>query len=272
MWFSGDNFVLTAAQAGCVALPAAGLPAWAERLRGRAWALSLPLSIGLVVTAIAVVPWTAYVLTWAALVLVPLGCALALGWAAGGARPWACALAVPLLAIAWAVPGDRAGQAAATVMIAASAVTLGRLLVGAAPSRLLTAGAVAMVVLDAVLVFSGNLEAANAVLVAASPASHLPQLQSASFGSAGLGYGDFFAAAVVGGILAAERRHQLAAAVATVAVSLAWDQLFLVYDVLPATVPPAVVLIAVEVWSRARARPVVSRPRRPRPGPSRSRP
>jgi hypothetical protein len=29
-------------------------------------------------------------------------------------------------------------------------------------------------------------------------------------------------------------------------VSLAWDQLFLVYDVLPATVPPALVLLAWE--------------------------
>ena len=37
-------------------------------------------------------------------------------------------------------------------------------------------------------------------------------------------------------------------------VTLAWDQLFLVYDVLPATIPPALVLIAVEIW-RARRRP-----------------
>jgi hypothetical protein len=35
-------------------------------------------------------------------------------------------------------------------------------------------------------------------------------------------------------------------------VSLCWDQLFLVYDVLPATVPPALVLIGVEVLRRRR--------------------
>ena len=64
----------------------------------------------------------------------------------------------------------------------------------------------------------------------------------------------FFAAAVVGGILAAERAPQLWPAVAMVAVSLAWDQLFLVYDILPATIPPAVVLIGVEVWKAWRAR------------------
>jgi hypothetical protein len=81
------------------------------------------------------------------------------------------------------------------------------------------------------------------VLVAASPGNGLPRLQSASFGGAGMGYGDFFAAAVVGGILAAERRNQLLAAGAMLALSLAWDQLFLVYDVLPATIPPALTLL-----------------------------
>jgi hypothetical protein len=54
----------------------------------------------------------------------------------------------------------------------------------------------------------------------------LPQLQSASFGGAGLGYGDLFAAAVVGGVLAVERGPQLAAALGLLAVSLAWDQLY----------------------------------------------
>jgi hypothetical protein len=210
----------------------------------------MPLSIAVVVAAIGVAPWTAHVLTWAALVLVPLGCALALGWAAGGARPWACAAAVPLLVIAWAMPGDRAGQAAAMVMVAASAVTLGRLLVGAAPLRLLTAGAVAMVIVDAVLVCSGNLQAANAVLVSATPAAHLPQFQSASFGPAELGYGDLFVAAVVGAILATERRHQLVGAAATLALSVAWDQLLLSYDLLPATIPPVVALIVVQGWRR----------------------
>jgi hypothetical protein len=194
------------------------------------------------------------VLTWVALILVPAGCAIALGWAAHGARPGLALLAAPLLALAWAIPDDRVGQSATTVLIAGSAVAAGRLLAGGAPLVLLKAGVVAMAVIDAVLVFSGNLEPSNAVLVAAEPGLGLPQLQSASFGPSSLGYGDFFAAAVVGGILAAERSPQLAAAAAMLAVSLAWDQLFLVYDVLPATIPPAVVLIGVEVWRRRNAR------------------
>ena len=250
MWFSADNLVLTAAQAACVALPAAGLPLWAERLRTRAWALVLPLSIAVVVAAIALVPTTADVLTWVALLLIPPGAALALGWAAHGARPWLAVLAAPLLALAWARPDTYAGQVATIALIVGSAVTLGRLLAGAAPLTLVKAGVIAMAVVDAWLVFSNRLQAPNEVLVTATPGLGLPQLQSAGFGVAGMGYGDFFAAAVVGGILAAERSPQLVPAIALVAVSLAWDQLFLVYDVLPATIPPAVVLLAVEAWRR----------------------
>jgi len=250
VWFSADNLVLTLAQAACLALPAAGLGAWAERYRTGAWALVLPLSIAVVVAAIAVLPLTADVLTWIALLLVPPGGALALGWAAHGARPWMAVLAAPLLAIAWTMQDSRAGQVAACVLIAGSAITLGRLLAGAAPLTLLKAAVIAMAAVDAYLVFSNKLQAPNAVLVAAQPAPGLPRLQSASFGPASLGYGDFFAAAVVGGILAAERGPQLWAAVGMIAVSLAWDQLFLVYDVLPATIPPALVLIGVEVTRR----------------------
>jgi guanylate kinase len=253
MWFAADSLALTVAQAACVALPAAGLPAWTERLRSGAWALVLPVSIVSVVAAIAAVPATADVLTWVALLLVPPGAALALGWAARGARPWAALLAAPLLALAWASPDTRAGQLAGTLLIVGSAVTLGRLLAGAAPLSLLKAGVLAMAALDAYLVFSGRLQAPNAVLVAASPGAGLPQLQSAAFGLAGMGYGDFFTAAVVGGILAVERGPQLAAAAALVAVGMCWDQLFAFYDVLPATIPPAVVLVGAEAWRRHRA-------------------
>jgi len=245
MWFSFDNLVLIAAQASCVALAASGLPAWSERFRTRAWALVLPLSIAVVVAAIELLPSTADVLTWVALLLVPAGCALALGWAAHGSRAPLAALAVALLAIAWVAPDGAAGELATIALIVGSAVTLGRLLAGAAPLPLLKAGVVAMAAVDAALVFSDRLQAPNAVLVAAAPGHGLPQLQSASFGVAGLGYGDFFAAAVVGGIIAARRGPQLAAAAALVVVSLCWDQLFLVYDVLPATIPPAIVLVAV---------------------------
>jgi len=217
----------------------------------------LPLSIAVVVAAIAVLPGTADLLTLVALVLVPIGGALALGWAARGARPWLAGLAVPLFVLAWTAQDARAGELAATVLIAGSAVAAGRLLAGGAPLALLKAGVVVMAAIDAVLVFSNNLQPSNDVLVAAAPGAGLPQLQSASFGTAGLGYGDFLAAAVVGGILAVERKPQLVLAGVLLVLSVAWDQLFLIYDVLPATVPPAILLIGVEAWKRLQAQPTV---------------
>jgi hypothetical protein len=254
VWFEADNMVLTIAQAACVALPAAGVPLALQRFRGGAWALVLPLCIVVVIVAINETPNAADVLTWVALLLVPPGCALALGWAMRGGRWWLAPLAIPLLALAWADQDTRAGELATILLIMGSCVTLGRLLGGAAPLTLLKLGLVAMAISDAILVFGNELQAPNAVLVAASPGAGLPQLQAASFHFASLGYGDFFAAGVLGGILAMERRPQLIAAAAVVVVSLAWDQLFLVVDTLPATVPPAIVLVGVEIWARARGR------------------
>ena len=61
------------------------------------------------------------------------------------------------------------------------------------------------------------LQRPNDALNAARPAANLPQLQSAVFGSAVMGYGDLFIAGVLGGLLAASfgRRLQLRAAALT---------------------------------------------------------
>jgi len=254
VWFHLDNAALTAAQAACVALPAAGLPRWLARFRGGAWALVLPLCIAVVVFGIDLLPESATVLSWTALLLIPPGCALALGWASHGAKPALAVLAAPALAVAWTQQYTRAGDIATIVLIAGSCITLGRLLAGAAPLTLLKLGIVAMAIVDSILVFGNELQAPNATLIAAVPAHGLPQLQSASFGHAGLGYGDFFAAGVLGGVLAAEGRAQLAAAIGVLVASLAWDQLFLFYDTLPATVPIAFVLVMVELQALTAAR------------------
>ena len=65
-----------------------------------------------------------------ALLLVPPGCALALGWTARGTRPSLALLAGPALALTWARPDTRAGQLAGIFLVAGSCVTLGRLLAG----------------------------------------------------------------------------------------------------------------------------------------------
>jgi hypothetical protein len=251
LFFETDTALLDAAQALCVALPAAGLPAILLRYGGRGWSLIAPLSVVATVVAITVAAESAEVLTWIALLLVPPGCALALGWAAHGARPWLAVLAVPLLAVALAAPDDPSGRLARLALIVGSCVTLGRLLAGATPLALLKAGVYAMAAIDAVFIFGDFFGEQNAQFNAAAPAG-LPRLQVADIGSVSTDYGDYFVAGLVGGILAAQRQPQALAALATFVAAQAFNQLFLVVDSLPGTVPPAVVLLAFDLWGRRR--------------------
>ena len=254
MYFEWDTFVLDAAQALCVALPAAGLPAFLLRLSGRGWALIAPVSVVLSVVAIAAASASADVITWVALLLVPPGCAVALGWAAHGARPWLALAVVPLLGVAIAAPDDPSGRVARLLLIVGSCVTLGRLLAGGTPLLFLKLGVVAMTVIDAVFIFGDLWGDQNATFNAAVPAEDLPRLQVADVGDVSTDYGDYFISGLVGGILAAERRNQALAAVATLVALEAFNQLFLVVDSLPGTVPPTAVMLAFEAWHRGRER------------------
>jgi hypothetical protein len=263
VWFQLDNASLDAAQALCIALPAAGLPAALARLRGRGWALVAPLSILVSVAVIALWSASAELLAWIALILIPPGCALALGWAARGARAAYAALAALLLVAALALPDDStSAELARLALVVGSCVTVGRLLAGATPLPLLKAALVLMAVVDAIYIF-GDLSAdQNREFARAVPAEGLPQLHINVLGNSSLDYGDFFAAGVVGAILAAERVRQWPAALACLGVALLWNQLFHVTDSLPATIPPVAVLLGVEA-ARLRRR---SRPSRPRAG------
>jgi hypothetical protein len=253
VWFDHDTAVLDAAQALCIALPAAGLPAWLRRFGGSGWSLVAPLSVVGTAVAVTATAGSADVLTWIALLLVPPGCALALGWAAHGARPWMALLVVPLLAAALIAPDDALGRAARLCLIVGSVVTVGRLLAGAAPLTLLKAGVIAMATIDAIFIFGDFFSEQNAQFNAAVPAGDLPRLQVADVGDVSTDYGDYFVAGLVGGILAADRQPQVVAALATFAAAQAFNQLFLVVDSLPGTVPPALVLLAFEVRQRRAA-------------------
>ena len=250
VYFEADTSLLDAAQALCVALPAAGLPALlrgSAAAAGRWWRRcrsSRPWS------AITVAAASADVLTWIALLLVPPGCALALGWAAHGARPWMAVLVVPMLAAALVAPDDPLGRLGRLALIVGSCVTVGRLLAGAAPLTLLKVGVVAMAVIDAIFIFGDFFGDQNAQFNAAAPAGGLPRLQVADIGDVSTDYGDYFVAGLVGGILAAERRPQAVAALATFVAAQAFNQLFLVVDSLPGTVPPALVMLAFEARRR----------------------
>ena len=255
--FLAADAVLITLQAAVVAMPGRGVPAPLARLGGRGWALTLPVPIAAVVAGIALVPDVDDVLTWLALIAVPPLAALALGWAARFARPPLALLALPLFALAWAANGTLAGDAAGTLLTALSCVTLGRLLAGVVPSAWLKAGIVAMATVDAILVFGNELQGPNATLIAAAPVAALPRLQYLPFGSASLGYGDAFVAAVLGGILAVEGERQLPIARLTLVLAAAWDVLFLAFDTLPATVPVAAAVVLREA-ARQRPRRVLS--------------
>jgi hypothetical protein len=251
--------VLLTVQAALVALPGRGVPAPLARFGGSGWALVLPLSIAVVVAAVALDPAVADALTWLSFVAIPPLAALSLGWAMRGARAPLAVLAVPLFALAWARTGTLAGDAAAAALTALSCVTLGRLLAGVVPGSWLKLGIVAMAIVDAVLVFGNELQGPNAVLNAAVPAPGLPRLQYLDLHWASMGYGDVFVAGVLGGLLAVERVPQLPVALLVLALSAAWDLLFFAFDTLPATVPVAVALVVAEVarsrgWIRGRAR------------------
>jgi hypothetical protein len=282
--FAVSIAILGLVQAGLVALPTPRQrPAWAERLSSAWWALVPALSIAVVIGAIEIVPGSADALTYIALVAVPPLAVFALAAltrvrvsppytrvhadSRSGEAGW-LALMAPILVVAalfvlaWVSPHSLAGEAAATALSGLGCVTLGWLLVCGVPARWLRLGVYAMAVIDIWFVASDLLQGPNAVLSAAAPAADLPRLQAVHFGSALMGFGDLFVAALVGCLLAAEatslsgasggRRGnwQLVAAILVAALALCFDLLFFVVDQLPATVPVALALALVQ-WRRA---------------------
>jgi hypothetical protein len=246
--------ILSVVQGALVALPAAReIPALA-RLRSGWWALVPVGSVVAFVFGARALAGVADGLTYLALIAVPPLAAAALGWAMRGARPLLALAVVPLFALAWADGHGLAGEAAAVALDGLSCVTLGVLLVAVTPRVLIKIGIVAMAAADTWLVVSDLLQAPNNALNLATPVAHLPQLQSALFGSAVIGYGDLFIAALFGALLARSPRLALRGALAVTIVSLASNALFLAVNELPATVPVALVLLAGEVRDSAARR------------------
>jgi hypothetical protein len=251
---------LLALQAGVVAAPrpVAGLPIL-NRLHSRAWALVPIASIVIVVFAIRYVSDTATGLTYLALVAVPLLAAIALGWAARGARPIAALAVIPLFALAWADSAGLPGQASGAILSALSCVTLGVLLRAVTPANWLKVGIVLMAAADSWLVISDLLQAPNATLILAHPAAGLPKLQSEIFGTVSMGYGDLFVAGLLGAVLASNLQRQRAGALLVFGIAALFDLLFLTVSELPATVPVALALITLEIYDRVGRRLVRDR-------------
>jgi len=261
--FAVSIAILSLAQGALVALPAARSAPWLADLRSRWWALIPALSIVVVIGAVNFYSDSATGLSYLALVAVPPLAAAALGWLVHGARPgWALA-AVPLFVLAWAAaPGSLAGETASLALSGLGCVTLGWLLVSVVPALWLRLGVYAMAAIDAWLVAAELLQGPNSVLSAAAPAADLPALQVANFGTARMGFGDLFVAALVGCLLAKQpadgpkcqprvdisARRQWVGAGLVAGLALAFDLLFFAVDTLPATVPVAVALWIVSRW------------------------
>jgi hypothetical protein len=260
-----------------VALPGSLSASWLASLRGRRWAVIPPLSvIAFVFLAREAEHASAQGLTYLALVAVPLLAALALGWLvrdASSSRPSRSLLVAPLFALAWLDRGGLAGEVAALILSALSCAALGVLLAAVTPPRWLAAGIVAMAIADTALVVSDLLQKPNNALNAAHPAAGLPQLQSAVFGSAVMGYGDLFVAGALGGLLAAScgREPQLRGAALTALLALCLDLLFFFVDELPATVPVALALVVILLRRGLRSAGAAEAPSAPAPPAARTR-
>jgi len=272
--------ILGLVQATFVALPVPRpRPAWVERLRGPWWAVIPALSIVVVLGAIEASPSSADALTYIALVGVPPLAAYALAAlvrrdrlnppytrfetvSRRGGADWFASVAVTaaLFALAWVSPHSLTGEAAAMALSGLACVTLGWLLVCGVPAQWLRLGVYAMAVIDAIYVTADLLQEPNAVLSAAAPAAGLPQLQVVHFGSAVMGFGDLFVAALVGCLMAAEgagpardregeANLQALTAVLVAVLALTFDLLFFAVHELPATVPVALALALVQ-WRK----------------------
>lgn len=239
--------VLSLVQALLVAAPKAPSTTLLRRLRSNWWALVLPLSIVVVVAAIALESASARFLTYLALVAVPPLAAAALAWLLRGAKPRLALLVIPLFALAWAAEGALSGETAALALSALACVSLGWLVACVVPPRWLKLGIYVMAAVDAYLIGSNLLQEPNATLNAAAPAADLPRLQFGSFGSALMGFGDLFIAATLGALLAPNRRLQLQGAALAAIICPAFDLLFFWIDQTPATVPIAVTLAVLEL-------------------------
>jgi hypothetical protein len=266
-WPSDAGLLVT--QAALVCGPRPGLPSRVQRLRRGLWSWVMPVSLGGTIALVAADPGLAQVYGWVAVIGIPLLAVPSIVvllehrhrvqrhgelwiWLVG----LACSLA--LLVFAWTSHAGLPAQAAAIALTALSTSTLAAYLSSVTPVSWLKVGVLTLAALDAVLVSAQLLQGPNNTLNAATPGAHLPHLQVAVFGSAVMGYGDLFIAAVFGNIIVSDARlsqriRPWQGAVLVLCCAAAFDALFLVVDVLPATVPIAVALLLLEWKLRARS-------------------
>lgn len=243
----GAYCTLAVLQGLLVALPRPGhAPIW-DRLRSPGWALVLPGSLLVGTFGVLAFPGFAAALAVLALVTTPVLAWLAVtGVARGPRRVWLIALLA--LTVAVGALSSWPEALATSIVTGLGCLALGAALVRLTPMRWLAAGIAAMCVLDVALLATGIGQPAAVLLNHALSDSHLPDFHRAQLGSITKDYPDLVLTAVLGNTLAGSRRQRTAALLVTLLAS-ANGLLFLVADMLPATVPIGVagaVVIALE--------------------------
>jgi hypothetical protein len=160
-------------------------------------------------------------------------------------RVRALALLTPVLyLIAWKGDG-RPAQIATDLLIAGAAVSLAWLTGTVAPRGGLIVGIFAATVVDIYqVVVSEQVQVASHALSVAQPAAGLPRLQELVWGTASMGWGDAYLAALLGiVVVASSLRVRLVTAGSLFVLAVLFGFLFHVLDTLPATVPVAASLL-----------------------------
>ena len=258
----GSFCTLTALQGILVALPRPpGSDAW-ERLRSPGWALALPGSLLAGSFGVLALHAFATVLAVLAAITTPALAVLAVTKVARGSRVlWLVVL--PALGAALAVHWSWPAELAASILTALGCLTVGAALVRLSPLRWLAAAIAAMCVVDVVLIATGVGQQTQALMDQALSNSRLPEFHQAQLGAVSKDYPDLVLTAVLGSILAGRAALQRTAAVLVAVLASANGVLFLIADVLPATVPLGVAAAVVFGLDRWRSRP--RRPARRRP-------
>ena len=250
MPYGWEYATLVALQALVVALvrDPAGLP----RIARHPLVGLLPLvAIGGLVVVLGAVPEAVGVATDLAAFAVP---PLAL-FAALHVRRWAVPIAIasPVLwIVAWRAPASAWTDLAGDALIVLAAAALGRLTGWIAPRPALVVGVLLATAVDIWQVLTVQVAPVAQALAAAAPPRGLPALQQLELAGASMGWGDAYLAAIVGAIVAASVRATAVATVVTLIAGLALGLLFGVLDLLPATVPPAVGMLAAGIVERRR--------------------
>jgi hypothetical protein len=258
---------LAAIEGALVALPG---PAALERLRhlrSPLWALVAPGSLVVGTFGVLALPSLATGLAMLAAIATPVLAAIAVVAVVHGGRRRL--LVVPAaLAVAAAAGTGWPVEIAATLLTALGCLTLGAAFARLTPSHWLLAAVLSMGVVDVVLLALGIGQPAARLLHDALGSSSGPAFHRAELGARTLDYPDLVLAAVLGGIVSG-RTVQRPAAVLAAVLAAAYGGLLTVVDIVPATVPLALVLVAVECGPRLR---LAVAARRPRPRPADRRP